>query len=284
MAKAVTFCLIAIALACVYGQSTPTSNDTSTDSPDDIYSLDEEDFKLWIAGRTPKAWETSTRRVITSTQSTPASDDNRLLSQFDSSEPVTPQELSVTPIPNAETTPKTDGRSETQGYLYPRPGNLQNWLQSHMLQSHQINNQLMADVSALPYPPRYVGAVPDCIPASEAFNFRPASASFQTLATIHRFHDNVPSQPLPFPGNSHHGDAFLSQHQHQQKPPQQQQQQPTKPEEPQQQHQLQPSVAPARQQGHRITEFHGNPHFFHPPQAPYSSVAIESPPLVYGFY
>lgn len=273
--KVVAFCLIVFGLSCVFGQSTPSSIDTSTNSVDDIYSLDDEDFKLWIAGRNPKAWETSTRRVSTSSQSS-TSEDTRLLGQSDSFDPPTTsqQEITSTSKPTHETTPKTDISSKSEGYLYPRPGNLQDWLQSNMLQSHQINNQLMTDVSALPYPPRYVGSIPDCIPASEAFKFRPASASFQTLATIHRFHDNTPSQQLPFPGSSHHGDAFLSQNQNHPKPPQQQQQQQP----------VKLSATAVQQQGHRISEFHGNPLFFHPPPVKFVPAAIEAPPLVYGYY
>ncbi|XP_062550023.1 uncharacterized protein LOC134214717 [Armigeres subalbatus] len=364
MIKVVVLCLIAVTLPSVIGQTTPSSDDPSTHSVDDIYSLDEEDFKLWITGRTPKSWETSTRRSSSTTQSslwddnhsteqidslqpitipkeelftetstrrsssttqrslwddnlsteqidslqpitipkeelftetntrrssstTQSSlwDDNHSTEQIDSHQPITipKEELLTEPAPSNETRQQTDEKYETEGYVYPRPENLQDWLQSNMLQSQQINNQLLASVNTQSQPSRNVGSAPGCVTAGQPFSFRPLSASFQTLATIHRFSDNSPpQQQLPFPGSSHHGDQFLNQNQHQQKP-QQQQPEPEKAQvhSPPQLQLMQPSFTYAGQQGQQITTFYGSPLFYHPQQVTYSP-AVQ--PLEYGYY
>ncbi|XP_055626579.1 TOX high mobility group box family member 3-like [Toxorhynchites rutilus septentrionalis] len=103
-------------ILCACGQSTETATntpETSTVSAEDIYNLNEEDFKLWLSGGNPKAWETSTPRVTTTTMS---STDNSVFT-----EQTTPRQEEITPqqpiIPTAPG-PVTDNTD--QGYFYHR--------------------------------------------------------------------------------------------------------------------------------------------------------------------
>ncbi|XP_052893617.1 uncharacterized protein LOC128301267 [Anopheles moucheti] len=72
MSRFVQVLVLVAFVAGVLGQD--TTNDASTVSPQDIYDLSEDDFKLWLSGRQPKAWEggssNTSPSVITTTPRT----------------------------------------------------------------------------------------------------------------------------------------------------------------------------------------------------------------------
>ncbi|XP_035907811.1 mucin-5AC-like isoform X2 [Anopheles stephensi] len=122
--------LVAVTLvAGVLGQD--TSNDASTVSPQDIYDLSEDDFKLWLSGRQPKAWEGGSSSSSSST-ATSAPQTTTLPSVFRTTTNNTPTTPTTTPTtPNFLTTsttirpiePSSDGKSwfEEEDTATPRP-------------------------------------------------------------------------------------------------------------------------------------------------------------------
>uniref|UniRef100_A0A182LW81 Uncharacterized protein n=1 Tax=Anopheles culicifacies TaxID=139723 RepID=A0A182LW81_9DIPT len=107
-----------------------TSNDASTVSPQDIYDLSEDDFKLWLSGRQPKAWEagssnTNPPTTTTTTTTTPRATSSVSVFRTTTPTPTTPATPSFlttsTTIP--PTVPPSDGKSwfEEEDTATPRP-------------------------------------------------------------------------------------------------------------------------------------------------------------------
>uniref|UniRef100_A0A182RQW9 Uncharacterized protein n=1 Tax=Anopheles funestus TaxID=62324 RepID=A0A182RQW9_ANOFN len=68
MSRFVQVLVLVAFVASALGQS--TSNDASTVSPQDIYDLSDDDFKLWLSGRQPKAWDAGSSNSNPSTTTT----------------------------------------------------------------------------------------------------------------------------------------------------------------------------------------------------------------------
>uniref|UniRef100_A0A182PXZ8 Uncharacterized protein n=1 Tax=Anopheles epiroticus TaxID=199890 RepID=A0A182PXZ8_9DIPT len=68
MARFVQVLVLVAFVASVLGQD--ASNEASTVSPQDIFDLSEDDFKLWLSGRQPKAWEGGSTSTGSSTSTT----------------------------------------------------------------------------------------------------------------------------------------------------------------------------------------------------------------------
>uniref|UniRef100_A0A182WJW5 Uncharacterized protein n=1 Tax=Anopheles minimus TaxID=112268 RepID=A0A182WJW5_9DIPT len=102
-----------------------TSNDASTVSPQDIYDLSEDDFKLWLSGRQPKAWDAGSSNTSPPTTTTTTPSTTTSASVFrttTSTTPATPSFLTTsTPIP--PTFPPSDGKSwfEEEDTVTSRP-------------------------------------------------------------------------------------------------------------------------------------------------------------------
>ncbi|XP_058461590.1 uncharacterized protein LOC131436728 [Malaya genurostris] len=297
MYQIVTFFAFLVAQSCVLSQTTEFNNGTRTPSAQDIYDLSEEDFQLWLSGRSPKAWggptNISTSTDIPST-TTPVSS-TTLTNEITSVDyqTIVDQKTSTTESPTLFTTSSTTAPSnddQDSGYVYQRPENSLSPMKLHMQQSPTVDNQLITDVNSLAYSGNGLPGQ-ECQLIAQLLQRRPGAISFQSSATIHRFQESTTAAP-PFPGNSHHSDIFLSQNQKPQQsstaappplPPsgtirvQQFQRQPQL--VPIQQHLLlsEPTVIPLRPHGsQRTSEFYGNPAFFRQ-QWPFSHPAYEAP-------
>ncbi|XP_050075030.1 transcription initiation factor TFIID subunit 12-like [Anopheles maculipalpis] len=114
--------LVAVTLvAGVLGQD--TSNDASTVSPQDIYDLSDDDFKLWLSGRQPKAWEgdsaSSSSSIVSTTTTTPRT--------------TTPPSVFRTTTTTTTTTPTTPSflttTSQTISPNEPSPSDVKSWFE-----------------------------------------------------------------------------------------------------------------------------------------------------------
>ncbi|XP_055610413.1 transcription factor SPT20 homolog [Uranotaenia lowii] len=227
MSKQVAFCILAVFATVISGQNSGFDNETSTVSAQDIYDLNEEDFQLWLSGRQPKAWEsttmggrtigssssTTTRRTTTTTaapSNTSSFDDSRLIEQLEFLEQeTTPRPKNeFTQIPPTITTTTTSTSTPFDGYDYQRPETLQDLLKEHMIESQKIASQFTSG-NPPQFPDKQSPAVPVCVPVNQIFNYQKGALSYQTTATIHKYFDTP--QQLPFPGTSHTSDEYLSQ-------------------------------------------------------------------------
>uniref|UniRef100_A0A182KBB6 Uncharacterized protein n=1 Tax=Anopheles christyi TaxID=43041 RepID=A0A182KBB6_9DIPT len=112
MARIVLVLVLVAFVSGVLGQD--ASNEASTVSPQAIYDLSEDDFKLWLSGRQPKAWEggspSSSTPTTTTTPSTPSTTTpvSVVRTTSTSTTPAPPNFLTTTALPSI---PSSDGKS-----------------------------------------------------------------------------------------------------------------------------------------------------------------------------
>ncbi|XP_053667261.1 uncharacterized protein LOC128716366 [Anopheles marshallii] len=111
MSRFVQVLVLVAFVAGALGQD--TSNDASTVSPQDIYDLSEDDFKLWLSGRQPKAWEggaSNTSPSATTTTPRPTTPASVFRTTTPATTPSTPSFL-TTSTTIRPTAPFSDGKS-----------------------------------------------------------------------------------------------------------------------------------------------------------------------------
>ncbi|XP_058123470.1 mucin-2-like [Anopheles ziemanni] len=117
--------LLAVVVCGIGGQNAP--QEASTVAPEDIFSLSEEDFQLWISGRQPKAWGGSGEGAGSNTVGTTTTPRTTAASVFrTTSTTPSPSTASTTAAPQATTPnplefftvgspPESDGKSWFEG-------------------------------------------------------------------------------------------------------------------------------------------------------------------------
>ncbi|KFB48690.1 AGAP006147-PA-like protein [Anopheles sinensis] len=125
--------LLTVVVCGIWGQNTP--QEVSTVAPEDIFSLSEEDFQLWISGRQPKAWGGSSAGSDSNTVGTTTTPRTTSASVFRTTS-TTPSPFSTRTTPTTQATtpnplefftvrppPESDGKSwfedEDDGTLRP---------------------------------------------------------------------------------------------------------------------------------------------------------------------
>uniref|UniRef100_A0AAG5DGA3 Uncharacterized protein n=1 Tax=Anopheles atroparvus TaxID=41427 RepID=A0AAG5DGA3_ANOAO len=216
--------LLVVLVSGAFGQATSPS-DASTVAPDDIFSLSEEDFQLWISGRQPKAWGSAdgsgsnsldTTSTSTTTTTTPRS---TLPSVFRTTSTTTPSPPSA--IGTTSTTPNpldffttrpsgtpSDGKSwfEDDGsdntvqpdilgdQFKPAGEDFAQWLERQMNRVQEVTFTLQTTLTGDPFPGLVtrLTTIRNRIPAPTTF--APSSAGSDAAVTL-----PPPTTTAPFP-------------------------------------------------------------------------------------